>query len=567
VRARSGRQSKPCSVCVDSLVRGENIMALHELAGKQAPKSMLVNVLGLVSSYYTNEPRGPVAFGTSGHRGSSLKGTFNEMHITAIAQAICEYRITKGISGPLFMGFDTHALSEPAFRTALEVFAGNGVEVVIHAKDEYTPTPVISHLILGHNRGKSKGFGDGVVVTPSHNPPGDGGFKYNPPHGGPAEVDVTLWIQERANRLIDSGGSGIKRMSYEKARKANTTHEHDFITPFVSSLAEVIDMEAIQKEGIRIGADPMGGSGVHYWMPIAETYNLNIEVVNPDVDPTFRFMTVDSDGEIRMDCSSVYAMASLIAVADRFDIAWGNDTDFDRHGIVCPAGLMNPNHYLSVAIWYLLQNRPEWGTDLKVGKTLVSSSMIDKVVTAFGRKLYEVPVGFKWFVKGLLDGTVAFGGEESAGASFLRKDGTVWSTDKDGFILTLLAAEILAKTGKTPSEIYQDIMVPEYGEPYYKRADGPITEEQKSLLKALSPDLIKVPALAGLPVTAVMTKAPGNDEAMGGVKVVLGDGSWFAMRPSGTEPKMKVYVESYGGEALWQQIHDEAFPLIFGKKM
>jgi phosphoglucomutase len=342
-------------------------MALHELAGKQAPKSMLVNVPGLVSSYYTNEPRGPVAFGTSGHRGSSLKGTFNEMHITAIAQAICEYRIAKGINGPLFMGFDTHALSEPAFRTALEVFAGNGVEVVIHAKDEYTPTPVISCLILGHNRGKTKGFGDGVVITPSHNPPGDGGFKYNPPHGGPAEVDVTRWIQERANRLMDAGGYGIKRMPYEKARKANTTHERDFVTPFVSSLAKVIDMEAIQKEGIRIGADPMGGSGVHYWMPIAETYNLNIEVVNPDVDPTFRFMTVDSDGEIRMDCSSAYAMASLIAVADRFDIAWGNDTDFDRHGIVCPAGLMNPNHYLSVAIWYLLQNRPEWGTDLKVG--------------------------------------------------------------------------------------------------------------------------------------------------------------------------------------------------------
>ena len=542
-------------------------MALHELAGKQAPKSMLVNVPELVSSYYTNEPRGPVAFGTSGHRGSSLKGTFNEVHVSSIAQAICEYRITKGITGPLFLGFDTHALSEPAFRTALEVFAGNGVEVVIHAKDEYTPTPVISYLILGHNRRKSKGLGDGVVITPSHNPPRDGGFKYNPPHGGPADVDATRWIQERANRLMDTGGSGIKRMPYEKARKANTTHEQDFITSFVSSLGEVIDMEAIQKEGIRIGADPMGGSGVHYWKPIAETYNLNIEVVNPDVDPTFGFMTVDSDGEIRMDCSSVYAMAGLIALADRFDIAWGNDTDFDRHGIVCPAGLMNPNHYLSVAIWYLLQNRPEWGTDLKVGKTLVSSSMIDRVVTAFGKTLYEVPVGFKWFVKGLLKGTVAFGGEESAGASFLREDGTVWSTDKDGFILTLLAAEILAKTGKTPSEIYQDILVPEYGEPYYKRADGPITEEQKSLLKALSPDSIKVPALAGLPVTAVMTKAPGNDADMGGVKVVLGDGSWFAIRPSGTEPKMKVYVESYGGEALWQQIHDEAFPLIFGKEM
>jgi phosphoglucomutase len=542
-------------------------MALHELAGKQAPKSMLVNVPRLVSSYYTDEPIGPVSFGTSGHRGSSLNGTFNEKHITSTVQAICEYRVLKGIAGPLFMGFDTHALSEPAFRTALEVFAGNGVEVFIHAKDEYTPTPVISHLILEHNRGKSKGFGDGVVITPSHNPPGDGGFKYNPPHGGPADVDVTEWVQERANRLIDAGGSGIKRMPYEKARKADTTHEQDFITPFISSLAEVIDMQAIQKEGIRIGADPMGGSGVHYWMPVAETYNLNIEVVNPDVDPTFGFMTVDSDGEIRMDCSSVYAMASLIAMADRFDIAWGNDTDFDRHGIVCPSGLMNPNHYMSVAIWYLLQNRPAWGKDLKVGKTLVSSSMVDKIVAAFGRELYEVPVGFKWFVNGLLDGTIAFGGEESAGASFLRKDGFVWSTDKDGFILTLLAAEILAKTGKTPAEIYQDILVPEYGEPYYKRTDGPITDEQKLLLKALSPDSIKEPALAGLPVAAVMTKAPGNDEAMGGVKVVLGDGSWFAMRPSGTEPKMKVYIESYGGKELWQQIHDEALPLIFGKKM
>jgi phosphoglucomutase len=474
--------------------------------------------------------------------------------------------MVKGICGPLFMGFDTHALSEPAFRTALEIFAGNGIEVFIHSRDEYTPTPVISFLILEYNRGKSEGFSDGVVITPSHNPPRDGGFKYNPPHGGPADVDVTQWIQERANRLIDAGCSGIKKMPYEKARKADTTHERDFITPFVSSLAEVIDMEAIQKEGIRIGADPMGGSGVHYWMPVAETYNLNIEVVNPDVDPTFGFMTVDSDGEIRMDCSSVYAMSSLISMAKRFDIAWGNDTDFDRHGIVCPSGLMNPNHYLSVAIWYLLQNRPEWRRDLKVGKTLVSSSMIDKVVNAFGRKLYEVPVGFKWFVAGLLEGTIAFGGEESAGASFLRKDGSVWSTDKDGFILALLAAEILAKTGKTPSEIYQDILVPEYGEPYYKRSDGPLKEEQKSLLKALSPDSIKVTALAGLPITSVVTKAPGNDADMGGVKVGLGDGSWFAMRPSGTEPKMKVYVESYGGEALWQKIHDEAFPLIFGNK-
>ncbi|MDY6863584.1 MAG: phosphoglucomutase (alpha-D-glucose-1,6-bisphosphate-dependent), partial [Thermodesulfobacteriota bacterium] len=538
-------------------------MALHDLAGKPAPKSMLVNISGLVSSYYTNEPGGPVSFGTSGHRGSSLKGTFNEGHIIAISRAICEYRASKGINGPLFLGFDTHALSEPAFRTALEIFATNKLVVVIHAKDEYTPTPVISYLILEHNRGRRSEFADGVVITPSHNPPQDGGFKYNPPHGGPADVDVTGWIQDRANQLMNDNSSKIKRMPYEKARRASTIYEKDFITPFVESLSHVIDLETIKKSGVKIGADPMGGSGVRFWYPIAKKYGLNIEVVNPDVDPTFGFMTVDTDGEIRMDCSSPYAMANLIAMADRFDIAWGNDSDFDRHGIVCPSGLMNPNHYLSVAIWYLLQNRPAWDNDLKVGKTLVSSSMIDRIVTGLKKELYEVPVGFKWFVQGLLKGTLAFGGEESAGASFLRKDGSVWSTDKDGFSLTLLAAEILAKTRRTPAEIYKDTLVPQYGEPFYKRADGPIADEQKAVLKSLTPDSIKIPALAGLSITKVMTTAPGNNAAIGGVKVVLDDGSWFAIRPSGTEPKMKVYIESFGGEDLWQQIQKESLPLIF----
>jgi len=539
-------------------------MEHHPLAGKPAPKSMLVNIPRLVAAYYTLGPSGPVSFGTSGHRGCSSEGTFNEMHIASTAQAICEYRASQGITGPLYLGFDTHALSEAAFRTSLEVFAANQVQVVIHARDEYTPTPVISFLILEYNKGKTKGFADGVVITPSHNPPRDGGFKYNPPQGGPADVDVTGWVQDRANQLMNSDGSDIRRMPYEKARQAGTTREQDFITPFVDALGQVIDMEIIQKQGVRIGVDPMGGSGVNFWGPIAEKYNLNMEIVNADVDPTFGFMTVDSDGEIRMDCSSSYAMANLIAMAGKFDIAWGNDSDFDRHGVVCPSGLMNPNHYLSVAIWYLLQNRPEWSKDLAIGKTLVSSSMIDKVVAGLKRTLYEVPVGFKWFVDGMLNGTVAFGGEESAGASFLRKDGAVWTTDKDGFCMTLLAAEILAKTGKTPDEIYSDTLISRYGEPYYKRVDGPISDQQKKILKDLTPDAIKTPTLADLPITAVMTTAPGNQAAIGGVKVVLDDGSWFAIRPSGTEPKMKFYIESFGGEARWQQIHDEALPLIFG---
>lgn len=540
-------------------------MAIHPLAGKTAPRSMLVDISGLISSYYNDQPMGPVSFGTSGHRGSSLKGTFNEMHIAATAQAISEYRASQSITGPLFMGFDTHALSGPAFKTALEVFAANSVEVIIHEKDEFTPTPVISFLILEYNKERKDNLADGVVVTPSHNPPSDGGFKYNPSYGGPADVDVTKWVEERANQIMDSDNRSIQRVTYQKARQADTTHEQDFITPFVSSLSQVIDMDAIKREGIRIGVDPMGGSGVHFWGPVAEKYGLNIEIVNPHVDPTFSFMTVDSDGEIRMDCSSPYAMASLIAMADRFDITWGNDPDVDRHGIVCPDGLMNPNHYLSVAIWYLLQNRPSWKQDVFIGKTLVSSTMIDRIVEGLGRRLYEVPVGFKWFVQGLLDGTVAFGGEESAGASFLRMDGSVWSTDKDGFSLTLLAAEILAKTGRTPSEIYRDILVPTYGEPYYKRSDGPITDRDKEVLKILTPDSIKASAMAGLSISSVMTSAPGNDAPIGGVKVLLADGSWFAIRPSGTEPKMKVYVESFGGEELWQRIYMEALPLILGQ--
>jgi len=542
-------------------------MTLHELAGKKAPGSMLVNVPELVSSYYTDEPRGPVSFGTSGHRGSSLEGTFNESHIAATSQAICECRSSKGIKGPLFLGFDTHALSAPAFRTALEVFACNGVETVIHAKDEYTPTPVISFLILEHNRKNTGAIADGVVITPSHNPPRDGGFKYNPPHGGPADVDITMWIEDRANELIGHGNRDVKRMPYEKARKADTTHEQDFISPFVKALSQIVDMEAIRSHGIRIGADPMGGAGVHFWGPVAEKYGLNIEVVNGHVDPTFGFMTVDSDGQIRMDCSSPYAMSGLIAMADRFDIAWGNDPDFDRHGIVCPDGLMNPNHYLSVAIWYLIQNRPLWKKDISIGKTLVSSSMIDRVVNGLGKRLYETPVGFKWFVDGLLDGSVAFGGEESAGASFLRMDGSVWTTDKDGFCMSLLAAEIIAKTGRTPSELYREKLIPQYGEPFYKRMDGPITDKQKAALKTLAPDSIKTSTLAGIPIRNVMTRAPGNDSPIGGVKVTLEDGSWFAIRPSGTEPKMKVYVESFGGEGLWQRIYSEALPFIFGSIM
>ena len=542
-------------------------MTLDRLAGKPAPKSMLENIPELVSSYYTCEATGPVSFGTSGHRGSALKGTFNERHVAAMAQAICDFRWEKGRKGPLFMGFDTHALSTPAFRTALAVFAANGVEVVIHDKDEFTPTPVISFLIVRHNRDKSNEMADGVVITPSHNPPRDGGFKYNPPHGGPADVTETRWIEDRANQLMRLLQNPIKRMPYEKAYRAATTHKKDFITPFVKALDQVVDMKAIREAGVRMGVDPMGGAGVHFWHVIAETYQLNMEIVNSTVDPTFGFMTLDGDGEIRMDCSSPYAMAGLIAIADRFDVAWGNDPDFDRHGIVCPTGLMNPNHYLSVAIWYLLQHRPMWNPRLRVGKTLVSSTMIDRVVKDLDRTLYEVPVGFKWFVDGLLKGDLAFGGEESAGASFLRMDGFPWCTDKDGFSASLLSAEIIAKTGKTPAEIYNDVLVPKHGAPFYKRADGPISEQQRRILKSFTTESLKVSEVAGLTISSVATTAAGNGAPIGGVKVTLEDGSWFAIRPSGTEPKMKVYVESFGGEDLWQNIYSEVQGCIFNRDL
>ena len=539
-------------------------MLLHEHAGKTASGFKQVDLSKVISAYHDQSPQGPVSFGTSGHRGSSLRGTFNDMHVAAISQAICDYRSSQGIQGPLFMGFDTHALSEPAFRTALEVFAANQVTLMIHAGDEFTPTPVISFLVLEHNKANPRAQADGIVITPSHNPPRDGGFNYNPPHGGPADVDVTRWIEDRANRFMEKGNRDVRRVAYGKARRADTTFETDFMTPFIEALSDVIDLDIIRNAGIRIGVDPMGGAGTRFWAPIADRYGLNIQVVNETIDSTFSFMTLDFDGEIRMDCSSPYAMAGLIGMADRFDIAWGNDTDADRHGIVCPTGLMNPNHYLSVAIWYLLKNRPQWKRDLAVGKTLVSSSMIDRVVQGLGRPLYEVPVGFKWFVDGLLNGNLAFGGEESAGAAFLRKNGAVWTTDKDGFSLTLLAAEILARTGKNPDTLYRETLTRQYGAPFYRRADSPISDAQKTLLKTLSPDAIKKTHLAGLKITSVWTKAPGNDAPIGGIKVGLEDGSWFAVRPSGTEPKMKVYIESFGGEERWAQIHEEALPLIFG---
>jgi phosphoglucomutase len=465
---------------------------VHELAGKPPPRSLLENIPRLVSAYYTHkpdvsDPEQRVSFGTSGHRGSALRNSFNEHHVLAISQAICEHRKAKGITGPLFMGMDTHALSEAALASGLEVFAANGVRVMIQKDFGYTPTPVISHAILTYNRGKEMGLADGVVITPSHNPPSDGGFKYNPPEGGPADTQTTTVIEKRANEILASGLKEVKRLPFERALKADTTREYDFITPYVEDLLNIIDMEIIAKEGIRIGVDPLGGSAVNFWDPIAEKYNLSIEVVNRSVDPTFAFMTVDKDGKIRMDCSSKYAMAGLIQLKDNFDIAFGNDADCDRHGIVTRSdGLMNPNHYLAVAVWYLFQNRPAWKTDAAVGKTLVSSSMIDRVSAKLGRKLSEVPVGFKWFVDGLLDGTYGFGGEESAGASFLRKDGTVWTTDKDGIIMDLLACEITAAKGKDPAELYKDLE-DELGSPLYERIDAPATVQQKEVLKNLSP--------------------------------------------------------------------------------
>ncbi len=541
-------------------------MAISPLAGKAAPKEMLVDLARLEREYYARrpdvgDPNQRVTFGTSGHRGSSLRGTFTEAHILAITQAICDYRRGQGIDGPIYVGKDTHALSGPAQRTALEVLAGNGVETMIQRDDGFTPTPAVSHAILTYNRGRSKGLADGIVITPSHNPPEDGGFKYNPPNGGPADTDVTAWVQDRANELLCAGNRGVKRVAYESALEAATTDFYDFLTPYAKDLANVIDMDCIRSAGVRMGADPLGGASVDYWEPIKEIYGLDITVVNSTVDPTFSFMTLDHDGKIRMDCSSPYAMASLVKLKDQFEIAFANDTDADRHGIVTRSmGLMNPNHYLAVAIHYLLTHRPQWPNQAAVGKTLVSSGLIDRVVGALGRTLCEVPVGFKWFVEGLFDGSYCFGGEESAGASFLRRDGTVWTTDKDGPIMDLLAAEITARTGKDPGEHYRELTA-QLGTPYYTRIDAPATPEQKARLQELSPEAVKESTLAGEPITAKLTCAPGNNAPIGGLKVVAANG-WFAARPSGTENIYKIYAESFQDEAHLDTIVGEAKEIV-----
>ncbi|MDZ7703272.1 MAG: phosphoglucomutase (alpha-D-glucose-1,6-bisphosphate-dependent) [Trueperaceae bacterium] len=541
-------------------------MSVHELAGKPVPHDRLVNIPRLVSAYYTyrpdpDNPEQQISFGTSGHRGSSVENSFNEVHILAVTQALCEYRQQQGIDGPLHLGMDTHALSEPALATAVEVFAANGVTVRVQAGLGYTPTPVISHAILTYNQGRDTGLADGVVITPSHNPPGDGGYKYNPPSGGPAGTEITGAVQKRANEILKGGLADVKRTPFERALRAETTHEYDYITPYVRDLNNVVDMDAIAGAGLRIGVDPMGGAGINFWDPIAEMYGLNLEVVNRRVDPTFSFMTVDKDGKVRMDCSSPYAMASLIDLKDRFDIAFGNDPDFDRHGIVTKSsGLMNPNHYLAVAISYLFQNRPDWPADAAIGKTLVSSSMIDRVAKNLGRRLAEVPVGFKWFVDGLLDGSYGFGGEESAGASFLRRNGGPWSTDKDGIILDLLAAEITATTGRDPGEHYRDLEE-KFGSPVYNRLDAPANSAQKAALKELSPDMVEASELAGEPIVDKLTRAPGNDAPIGGLKVVTENG-WFAARPSGTEDIYKIYAESFKGEQHLERLIGEAQDIV-----
>jgi phosphoglucomutase len=542
-------------------------MKLHELAGKPAPQSILENIPRLIAAYYTYKPdlsqaTHRVAFGTSGHRGSSLKNNFNEPHILAVSQAICDYRKLHKIKGPLFLGIDTHALSEPAFASSIEVFAANKINVLVQKGFRYIPTPVISHAILTYNRNirGSRGRSDGVVITPSHNPPEDGGIKYNPPHGGPADETTTKLIEERANELLSKGLKGVKRTLYERAIKTEFIKEYDYISPYVEDLKNIIDMEIISKAGLKVGADPLGGSSVDFWNPIAEQYSFRLEVVNDRVDPTFSFMSVDKDGKIRMDCSSPYAMAGLIQLKDRFDIAFGNDTDADRHGIVTKAGLMNPNHYLSASIWYLFQNREGWSRDAAVGKTLVSTSMIDRVGAALGRKVSEVPVGFKWFVDGLIDGSYGFGGEESAGASFLRKNGTVWTTDKDGIIMDLLACEITARTGRDPAELYSDLEG-RFGRPSYIRIDAPATPLQKAVLKKLSPDMVTAQELAGEQITAKLTRAPGNNAEIGGLKVITQNG-WFAARPSGTEDIYKIYAESFLGEEHLQRIQEEAVNIV-----
>ncbi len=541
-------------------------MNVHPLAGKPAPYETLINVPRLVSAYYTRQPdpENPahrVSFGTSGHRGSSLESSFNEAHILAISQAIAELRQAQNISGPLYLGMDTHALSEPALYTAIEVFAANGVETFVQQGLGYTPTPVISHAILAYNRGRTAGLADGVVITPSHNPPQDGGFKYNPPSAGPADTATTRWIQERANAILANGLKEVKRVPFEKALAAATTHQVDYVWPYVEDLKNALNMPAITAAGLKIGVDPLGGSGVGYWGPIAAHYGLNLHVVNPRVDPTFSFMPLDHDGQIRMDCSSPYAMASLVRLKDQFDIAFGNDTDYDRHGIVTrSAGLMNPNAYLATAIWYLFQNRPGWGEEAAVGKTLVSSSMIDRVAAHLGRRLAEVPVGFKWFVDGLLDGSFGFGGEESAGASFLRRNGTVWTTDKDGFLLDLLAAEILALTGRDPGEHYRELE-DRFGRTWYARKDAPVTPEGKAALASLAPERVAASELAGDRILAKLTRAPYNQAPIGGLKVVTANG-WFAARPSGTEDVYKIYAESFVSEAHLGQIQAEAQAIV-----
>ena len=541
-------------------------MTISSLAGKPTPKEMLVDLARLEREYFErrpdfDDPEQRVSFGTSGHRGSSLRGSFTETHILAITQAICDFRHMHGADGPLFMGRDTHALSGAAQRTALEVLAANGVDTIMQQGDGVTPTPVISRAILVHNRGRSERLADGIIITPSHNPPEDGGFKYNPTHGGPADIDVTRRIENRANDILLNGNFGVKRMGFATALSADTTHQDDFVLPYVTDLRNVVDMEAIRAAGLKLAVDPLGGAAAHYWEPINAIYKLDIAVVNPKVDPTFSFMTVDHDGKIRMDCSSPCAMARLVGLKDRYDVAFANDPDSDRHGIVTPSsGLMNPNHYLAVAIHYLLAHRPHWPARAAVGKTLVSSSMIDRVAEKLGRRLYEVPVGFKWFVSGLFDGSCCFGGEESAGASFLRKDGSVWTTDKDGPIMDLLAAEITARTGKDPGELYRELTA-EFGAPCYTRIDAPATTEQKAKLKNLSPEAATESSLAGEPIIAKLSHAPGNNAPIDGLKVIARNG-WFAARPSGTEAVYKIYAESFKDEAHLDAIVQEAREMI-----
>lgn len=538
----------------------------HPLAGKPAPTEVLTDIPALLAAYAqiqpdVSKPTQRVAFGTSGHRGNAFAGSFNEAHILAITQAVCEYRANQGITGPLYLGKDTHALSGPAQESALEVLAANGVDTRIQEGDGYTPTPVISRAILVYNRDHEGPRADGIVITPSHNPPQDGGIKYNPPHGGPADTDITGWVEARANELLADGNRGVKRLPYEQALAASTTHQEDFVMPYVRDLGTVIDFDAIRKAGLKIGVHPLGGAAVAYWKPIAETYGLDIEVVNAAVDPAFSFMTLDHDGKIRMDCSSPFAMASLVALKDKFDIAWGNDADVDRHGIVTPSvGLLNPNHYLAVAINYLLTHRPLWPATAAVGKTLVSSALIDRVVGGLGRKFLEVPVGFKWFSGGLFEGSFCFGGEESAGASFLRRDGSVWTTDKDGIILGLLAAEITAVTGKDPGDHYQELAA-KYGAPFYTRIDAAATPAQKAAFKGLTGEKVAAATLAGDAITARLTRAPGNDAAIGGLKVTTANG-WFAARPSGTEDIYKVYAESFVSAEHLQRIVEEAQQIV-----